>query len=225
MKLHKFLLAGVAAASFAIAAVPSSASADIVFAFSDDDPFDGTGIGANSGVLTDLDTGLSVTLTTVDIIGADESLASDDSVAGVNEHTTNILGSGLFGINTDNQQDDSTSNDTGFFNFGEGWVFSFDQDVTLGELVFDDLGDAGETAELQSPAFTTLSLNTNTSSLGDTFVAAGTPITLTSGVEGTDQGFRVISISFTPVASVPEPSSLLGLMGVAGLIAVKRRRS
>jgi len=225
MKLHKFLLAGVAAASFAIAAVPSSASANIVFAFSNNDPFDGTGIGANSGVLTDLDTGLSVTLTTVDIIGADESLASDDSVAGVNEHTTNILNSGLFGINTDNQQDDSTSNDTGFFNFGEGWVFSFDQDVTLGDLVFDDLGDEGETAELQSSAFSTLSFSTDGSnSLGDTFVAAGTPITLTTGVEGDDQGFRVISISFTPVA-VPEPSSLLGLMGMAGLIAVKRRRS
>lgn len=224
MKLHKFLLAAIVAACFAMAALPSSVSADIVFGFTNNDPFDGEGVGANSGVLTDPDTGLSVTLTTVDIIGADGSLASDDSVAGVNEHTTNVLNTGFFAVNTDADQDDDLSNDTGFFNFGEGFVFSFDQNVTLGELVFDDLGDAGETAELQSDAFTTLSLNTDESDLGDTFVPAGTAITLTSGVEGTDNGFRVVSISFTPVDAVPEPSSLLGMMGLAGLLAVKRRR-
>ena len=42
---------------------------------------------------------------------------------------------------------------------------------------------------------------------------------------GTSNGFgAVVQFSVTRATTVPEPSSMLGLMGLAGLFAVKRRR-
>ena len=53
------------------------------------------------------------------------------------------------------------------------------------------------------------------------FLAADTPILLQVSGDGAATGLDSITLS---VASVPEPSSMLGLLGLAGLFAVKRRR-
>ena len=55
------------------------------------------------------------------------------------------------------------------------------------------------------------------------FIAAGTGVEFraTAGSVGLDN--LVLEIA-PPAAVVPEPSSMLGLMGLAGLLAVKRRR-
>ena len=129
MKLHKFLLAVVAAAAFAVPT--SQLSADI--AFTNEDTFDsgerpnndenrtnlpGIGIPGASAEFTDSN-GSTYTVTTVDIIGADGTsfLAGSGTT---NFHETNVAGGGAFGINTDTDQDTGLSNDPTAFNQQEG---------------------------------------------------------------------------------------------------------
>ena len=54
------------------------------------------------------------------------------------------------------------------------------------------------------------------------FIPAGTGVEFraTSGGVGLDN----LVLEIAPTAAVPEPSSMLALMGLAGLLAVKRRR-
>ena len=114
MKLHKFLLAVVAAAAFAVPT--SQLSADIVFA--NLDTFDsgvrpggdedrtnlpGIGIPGATAEFTDSN-GLTYNVTTIDIFGADGTsfLAGTGTT---NFHETNVAGGGAFGVNTDTDQD------------------------------------------------------------------------------------------------------------------------
>ena len=55
------------------------------------------------------------------------------------------------------------------------------------------------------------------------FIAAGTGVEFRATVGSVGLDNLVLEIA-PPAAAVPEPSSMLGLMGLAGLLAVKRRR-
>ena len=233
MKLHKFLLAAVAAAAFAVPT--SQLSADIAFANEDtfdsgerpggdEDPTNmpGIGIPGASAEFTDAETSLSFTLTTVDIIGADGT----SFLAGTgtnNFHETNVAGGGAFGVNTDMDQDTGLANDPTAFNQGEGWVFSIDEDVNLQSITFANFNDDDAVANFVVGG-TTVTVDSTTGDFADLFVAAGTEILLTNAGVGADGSrFNITSIQVDVVA-VPEPSSLLAIAGMAGLFAVRRRR-
>ena len=236
----KFSFLSLAAAALLTAAaafaVPTSQlSADIVFA--NEDTFDsgvrpggdedrsnmpGIGIPGASAEFTDAETGLSFTLTTVDIIGADGT----SFLAGTgtnNFHETNVAGSGAFAVNTDMDQDTGLANDATAFNQGEGWLFSIDEDVNLQSITFANLNDDDAVANFVVGG-TTVTVDSTTGDFADLFVAAGTEILLTNAGVGADGSrFNITSIQVDVVA-VPEPSSLLAIAGMAGLFAVRRRR-
>lgn len=155
------------------------ASAQVTFEFIDDgagamSPFDGVGIGFNE---TLNDGGTAITLTSLDIIGQDGSLASD----GINLHETNVQASvDALGIN-DFSNPGGYSNDSRDFNPGEGWIFSFDVDIEFLNIDFASQGN-GADMSLLSSAFPTIVMPDGQS--GDVheftnlFVPANTPITL-----------------------------------------------
>ena len=245
MKLHIFFLAAVAAAVFAVPT--SQLSADVVF-MNEDGVFDS---GVNPGgaedrdddtlvgllgaelLFTDASNGLTATLTTVDIIGADGT----SFLAGTGTedfHETNILGSNLLAVNTDTDQDDDLQQDAGNFNSGEFWVISFDEDVLLESLDFGTF-EPDAVAELLiagGPSFSFAAVDIDTDNVADftdTLVTAGTEISigLEAGLAGTiNFNLEGIGLTVQPadVPGVPEPSSLLAIAGMAGLFAVRRRR-
>ena len=238
MKLHKFLLAAVAAAAFAVPT--SQLSADIVFA--NLDTFDsgvrpggdedrtnlpGIGIPGASAEFTDSN-GSTYTVTTVDIIGADGTsfLAGSGTT---NFHETNVAGAGTFGVNTDTDQDTGLANDATAFNQGEGWVFSIDEDVNLQSITFGNFFDNDAVVNLVAGDTTVVIGDDTAGDFADLFVAAGTEILLTNAGVGADGSrFNITSIQavvdIPDTAAIPEPSSLLAIAGMAGLFAVRRRR-
>ena len=129
----------------------------------------------------------SVTLATVDVIGNDGSSALDGSNNVVNVDSWDALVIDSWNTNDWERNIDPS----------EGWVFSFDQDVTLTELEFESFGTGAEVT-LSSPAFTTAVVGQATLGSGDSLwaldldVPAGTPITLLN--TGTDP-FRIESLS------------------------------
>ena len=237
----KFSFLSLAAAALltaaAVFAVPTSQlSADIVFMNEDgvfdsgvnpggaEDRTDTTLVGLPGAALlfTDASNGLTATLTTVDIIGADGT----SFLAGTgtnNFHETNVAGSGAFAVNTDMDQDTGLANDATAFNQGEGWVFSIDEDVNLQSITFANFNDDDAVANFVVGG-TTVTVDSTTGDFADLFVAAGTEILLTNAGVGADGSrFNIFSIQLDVVA-VPEPSSLLAIAGMAGLFAVRRRR-
>ena len=239
MKLHIFFLAAVAAAVFAVPT--SQLSADIVFMNEDgvldsgvnpnnaEDRDDDTLVGLPGAELffTDASNGLTATLTTVDIIGADgTSFLAGTGTA--NFHETNVTNGNVLAINTDTDQDTGLQSDAGQFNSGEFWVISFDEDVVLESLEFGTF-EAAAVAELliaggPSFSFAAADVTDNVADFTDTLVTAGTEISigLEAGLDG-NINFNLAGIGLT-VQAVPEPSSLLAIAGMAGLFAVRRRR-
>ena len=120
--------------------------------------------------------------------------------------------------------------------FDESFTLSFNQDLFFRELDLNSLSGsdvfsiqvAGSSPILiaNGDADTSdrfdFSGGTAPSGTPGLFIAAGTGVEFraTAGSVGLDN----LVLEIAPVAQVPEPSSMLALMGLAGLLAVKRRR-
>ena len=139
-----------------------------------------------------------------------------------------------FGIDSDGTTgDDSTALDAGL---NESLTLSFSEDLFLREIDFNSLSGADRFSiqvDGSSPiiiAFDdtsgfagefTFTGGTTPSAASGLFVAAGTGVEFRATVGSV--GLDNLIVEIAP-AAVPEPSSMLGLMGLAGLLAVKRRR-
>ncbi|MDF7809155.1 sialate O-acetylesterase [Pontiellaceae bacterium B12219] len=164
--------------SVASALLCAESSADAVFTYLNGSAFDGgTGIGV-SMTETDSVSSVVVNMTTVDIIDWEGDLASEGAS---DTPTLNIGNSDGLAVNS--TPNTNWSNEATSINPGEGWVFKFDVDVNLVELDFASQG-SDVVAVLSSSAFTSKTLDdahgnsTGTHSLDNTYVAAGTEITL-----------------------------------------------
>ena len=132
-----------------------------------------------------------------------------------------------FGVDSGGQDvlDSSTQFES---DFEEVLGISFNQDIFIEQIDFDGL-DNGETFLVGAESI----VDADTADFNDIFdfTAGGTSdglflseddtIFLRVSGDGAAVGLDAITVS---VAAVPEPSSLLGLLGFAGLFAVKRRR-
>ena len=203
-----------------------SVSAQITFDFRDEidetDPLetqadptlalDNTGIGSSVTLSDSENPLLTATLTTVDVIGADGSLASD----GFN-HTTNIAASqNALGINTDPTLDDEIDGDAVNFQVGEGWVFSFDVDVNLLDVELESLDEAISVFSVSSGE-TTLNLMDSNNEITGFFVEAGTPITLRFDSTTGDDVVRVESLTIEAIPPVSTARNLEWSGGVSGI--------
>ena len=112
----------------------------------------------------------------------------------------------------------------------EQFTISFDSDI---EITAVDFGvfDPGERFQVGDTIFEESDISSTDVadlSLAPIFVAADTPILFTplNTLSGTNSSIQLqdVTINVLPAATVPEPSSMLALMGLAGLLAVKRRR-
>ncbi|MGJ8697757.1 MAG: hypothetical protein ACSHYF_15680 [Verrucomicrobiaceae bacterium] len=173
------------------------------FDFNDGTAFDNVGIGATMSVL-DAAESINVTLTSVDIIGQDASLASD----GIQTHSTNIpANTNAIGIR-DASNPNGASNNSRDFDPGEGWVISFDVAVKL--ISIDFAGQSpGENFIISSSSFDSFLLEDGQEDdihdLLQTEVPAGTQITIQMDVPHAEGlGARISEIT---VAAVPDPNT------------------
>jgi len=153
-------------------------------------------VNATSGLLKDKAAGASVQLKTVDIIGVDGTSAAKGAGAN-NFHETNVTKKGLFGVNTDQDQDSGLKSDAGCFNPGEAWVFSFSSDVQLTQIVLVGITDGEQVVRLKSAGFGDIILGADgANNLGGAFVAAGVNVTLLFDSTSGDETFQVESLRF-----------------------------
>ena len=253
MRLHKFLLAATIIAAFTMSAIPSSSADIVLFDFRDDaDPVAGVDADITSdldgGTIGDSATIDGLTLELVDIFApqfADVDMDADTPLEltgtilfasnGANV-TTNIAG------NRDRIAVNNPSiNNTGFdlidggaessdFNTGEGFIFNLSGNAAIDVIEFENLNpgniytvsiDGGPSQAFDDPDGNVT--GTGLGTLEGVEIAAGTSITIeVSGPLVSNRG-GIESITFHTIA-VPEPSSLLALMGMAGLVAARRRR-
>lgn len=90
-KRHQALPCHVATA-LSLSLLTAAGYGEAVFAFDDNGPLDGAGVGATMTVL-DADAAINVTLTTVEIVGQDGSLASEGAANTTNSTSSaNALG-------------------------------------------------------------------------------------------------------------------------------------
>lgn len=127
-----------------------------------------------------------------------------------------------FGVDSEGV-DTSTQFESGF---EEELEISFNQSLFIEQIDLNGLDD-GETFSVGGVdilnaglPFTDIFDFTTGGTNDGLFLAADTPILLRVSGEGASVGLEAITVS----VAVPEPSSLLGLLGLAGLFAVKRRR-
>ncbi len=194
MQYNKLLL-GI----FAIATMfTSQASAQLLFDFDNDSPFDtNQGIGASQ--MATLEDGMPaetvVNVSTVDLFAPE----FEDDGNGVFTRTGNTLfasadggvttqtNSNSLGINNPSISDDGFFDGAGIenrdFNDGEGWVISFDQDVSFTNIDFSSLDDGSVTVTIPDiGTFTIVDLEVEGDNFDDPFgvdfIPAGTPITI-----------------------------------------------
>ena len=110
----------------------------------------------------------------------------------------------------------------------EQFTISFSSDI---EITAVDFGvfDPGERFQVGDTIFEESDVSSTDVadlSLAPIFVAADTPILFAplNTLSGTNSSIQLQDVTINVLPSVPEPSSMLGLMGLAGLLAVKRRR-
>ena len=249
MKLHKFLLAAITAAFFA---VPMSASADIVFDFRDDnsdDPDTDVTAALDGGTIGASVTIDGLTLELVDIFAPEfvdnggPTLEQNGNILRASNGdnvTTNIAGNrdriAVNNSSISNTQFDLIDTAGGVtessdFNTGEGFVFNLSENAVIDSIEFENLiaGNIYTVSVDGGPSQTFDGLDGNITALGalgGVEIAAGTSITIEVSGPLVDNRGGIESISFDVVeaAAVPEPSSLLAIAGMAGLFAVRRRR-
>lgn len=206
--------------AFGMLACASHSNAAAVFTFANtSDGLDGFGIGASQTV-TDTVALVVVTLTTVDIIGQDGTLATEGIA-----NKTNITSTAL-GINSVDNGTYGNSEPTNF-NPNEAWIFSSNVTINLAEIVFESFGSSTLAAQItiSSSAFTSIVLNGDGTesvfSLGSVEVPAGTSVKIQmTNSASEDTAVRIASFT---VAAVPEPSSaILSLLG-SSLLLLRRR--
>ena len=131
-----------------------------------------------------------------------------------------------FGIDSDGSTGDSSSRfDAGL---NESLTLSFSEDLFFREIDFNSLVGsdefsiqvAGSSPILIGDGIFGFSGGTTPSGEPGLFVAAGTGVEFRATVGSVGLDNLVLEIA----ATVPEPSSMLALMGLAGLLAAKRRR-
>ena len=171
--------------------------------------FDNNGVSASMTVD-------GITMSTVDIIGQDGSLASTGT------GNTTYIGSNGLGVNSaDNPQ--GVSKEYQNFDPNEAWVFKFDVDVYLSEIDLSSMG-TGTYMTLSTNGVALLTMDESAASdiwsLGNTFVSAGTEVMIedTSLTTATDPNARVSSLTV-----IPEPATI-GLMGACAVGAFLIRR-
>jgi hypothetical protein len=187
MKMTTLILTG----AFLIFGAASSFAAAL-FDFNEGTEFDAAGMGAS---MTVKDGSVSITMETVDIIGQDGSLASDGA-----KHKTNIYKAhNAMGIN----DGVVTGSEYEHFNPGEGWVFSFNVDVTLDWLNTSSF-DRGAELTISAPGMDDIVLEGGKKkcSLNKTMVPAGTPVTIqmTSDENAKDTKVRLTELIVSAVA-------------------------
>ena len=252
MRLHKYLLAGIATAFFAM---PTIVSADLVL-------FDFRATGGNGGVVdadgngptsgTDFDPSAigdaitldGLTITLVDILAPE---FEEDDGTGLfartgniisTGNTTNISGQDALGINnitignTDFDAQAASGNNGGEssdINADESLIFTFDQDVEFTSIELESFDDGIDGFEvlvngtlIEGGLGDAVNAGAGLGALEGLTIAAGDQITFT--VTGDDDTTSVRIETFeVHVKAVPEPSSL-ALLGLIGGVAMVRRR-
>ena len=172
-------------------------------------------------------------LTDAEILGgAEPSVVL--SLLGISSNDTGatVVNNGIsgFAINSSpglSGGDASTALDSGL---EEQFTISFDSDIEITEIDFGVFG-SGERFQVGDLVIEDGDVNSSDVAFftdDPIFVAAGTPIlfvpldTLGGGISSIQ--LQDVTINVLPDAAVPEPSSMLALMGLAGLFAAKRRR-
>ena len=107
--------------------------------------------------------------------------------------------------------------------------FSSDIEITAVDFGVFDPGERFQVGDTIFEESDVSSTDVADLSLAPIFVAADTPILFAplNTLSGTNSSIQLqdVTINVLPSSTgVPEPSSMLGLMGLAGLLAVKRRR-
>jgi len=186
---------------------------------------------------------VTVTLNAVEDSRPDGERLQITAIAGTGTGTgADLNGSSLsFGIDssgTDPTGGGARESGTEFdANFNESLTLSFSEDLFFTEIDFNSLSTSDEfsiqvagsspiliddVADDSSDRFF-FSGGTAPSGTPGLFIAAGTGVEFRSTAGGVGIDNLVVEIA-PVVAQVPEPSSMLALMGLAGLLAVKRRR-
>ena len=208
MKLIQYTLFRPRFAVFAcsLPLITTAAYGQALFDFNNNNPLDSVGI---DGQITALDpsTGIDVTITTVEITGADGSLASAGEGHVTNSTNNNALGINSVGVDFEALGLPATGNNPRDFNPGELWTFTFDGDVTLGRL---DFAGWGETSSVFTISFDDGTPDIVLSGVvaNDTFDLSGTPVAagvaVTMGLTNTE-GDVEVRVPFFEVSAVPPP--------------------
>ena len=118
--------------------------------------------------------------------------------------------------------DSSTALDSGL---EEQFTISFDSDIEITAVDFGVFAD-GELFQVGTTIFEDSDLSgvdVADLSAAPIFVAANTPILFTplNTLSGGNSSIQLQDVTINVLPTVPEPSSMLGLMGLAGLLAVR----
>ena len=236
MKLHKYLLAGIATAIFAM---PTIVSADIViFDFNnggvvgaiEDNAGDPSAVG-DTITVDGLQLTLVATATPEYVAGPDGGPAFVESGTILTNGNLSIGGQQALGLNNqsiNNGNFDSIGGGTEStdLNPGESFTFTFDRDVTFTSIELESVVGT-DTFDVLVDDVNLLSTTgddsfiDDLSTLGTTEIAAGSEITFVAGGDVATGSFRIET--FEVHAKIPEPSSL-ALVGLFGSVAMIRRR-
>ena len=191
-------------------------AAPITYTFVNNGYFDGGAVRAD-GQIGGTATEGGVTLTTVDVIGADGTrLSVGDAL--VADHYTSIGSSGGLAVNSSPADELSAVN----FDSLEAWEFNFDSNIYLESITLNSL-DTGTSFTLSSltAEFADITLDVDgANSLGTTFVTAGTTLRISYNAGGLSGSAKIPDFT---VNTIPEPATL-GLISACAIGALAIRR-